>query len=285
MEVKKATTFAEQLQIMEKRGCLIDDEEKALQVLNRVNYYRFTAYFLPYKRPDDTYAEGTTFEKIYRIYDFDRRLRNLLLMTIERTELYFRTQVAYFHAHKYGPLGYLKAENYNKKHNHTYFMTHIAKAIQNNAQQPFVSHYIKKYDSQFPIWVIVELFTVGELSVFYSDLIRADKKQLARELVGSTDRNLTSWLICFTKIRNYCAHYSRLYFNKFGTIPVTPERFPYTLRDRVFDYLLVLKFLYPEKESWQKDFLSPFSDLLYEYKDAIELQHIGLPENYMSLLS
>lgn len=284
MEVKKATTFSEQLEILKKRNCSIADEENALRFLNRVNYYRFTAYFLPYKKADGTYLEGTTFEKVYRIYDFDRRLRNLLLMAIERIELRFRTQIAYFHAHKYGPLGYLNAGNYNKKHDHVSFTKHLERAVKNNSQHPFVAHYIKKYNSQFPIWVIVELFTAGELSIFYADLLRTDKKQLARELAGTTDGNLSSWLICFTKIRNYCAHYSRLYFNKFGTVPATPKDFPYVLKDRVFDYLLVLKFLYSGKESWKRDFLEPLSTLLTEYEDVIVPQHIGLPENYINLL-
>ena len=132
--------------------------------------------------PDDRYREGTTFEKIYRIYDFDRRLRNLLLMIIERIELYFRAQIAYYHAHRYGPLGYLNEENYNKRHHHDRFIAHIEKAVKNNAQQPFVAHYIQQYDAQFPIWVIVELLTVGELSTFYDDLPRADKKDAGTEL-------------------------------------------------------------------------------------------------------
>lgn len=284
MDVKPATTFNEQVEIMKRRGCIIEDEQKALDVLQRVNYYRFTAYFLPYKTPDDMYMPGTSFSKIYRIYDFDRRLRNLLSMTIERIELRFRTQIAYYHAHKYGPLGYLDAVNYTKKHKHDRFLEHIERAIKNNAQQPFVSHYIHKYDSQFPIWVIVELFTMGELSLFYDDMPRADKKHIARTLLGTSDTNLSSWLICLTKIRNYCAHYSRLYYNKFGTIPSTPNDFPYRLKDRVFDYILVLKFLYPGSASWRKDFLTPFVALLTEFSDAIELKHLGLPNNYIDFL-
>lgn len=285
MEVKKATTFEEQLEIMKRRGCIVEDEKKALQVLKCVNYYRLTAYFLPYKMPDDRYREGTTFEKIYRIYDFDRRLRNLLLMIIERIELYFRAQIAYYHAHRYGPLGYLNEENYNKRHHHDRFIAHIEEAVKNNAQQPFVAHYIQQYDAQFPIWVIVELLTVGELSTFYDDLPRADKKTLARNCLQTTDRNLTSWLICLTKLRNYCAHYSRLYFNKFGTVPATPLGFSYRLGDRVFDYILVLKFLYPEKSAWEKDCCEPFERLLEEYSDAIDLAHLGMPQNYSELLN
>lgn len=284
MDVKCATTYEQQIELMKCRGCKIEDERQALDVLQRVNYYRFTAYFLPFKTGEDKYREGTTFQKVYRIYDFDRRLRSLLFMSIERIELRLRTQIAYHHAHRYGPTGYLCAESFNKKHDHERFIHHIEEDIKRNRQQPFVAHHVDKYDGMFPIWVIIELFTAGEISIFYADMPRADKKKIAKEMFGTTDENLRSWLICFTKIRNYCAHYSRLYYNKFGTVPATPDELPFKLQDRVFDYMMVLKFLYPGQESWRRDVLTPFAALLTEYGDAIEMQHLGLPEDYIKHL-
>jgi len=52
--MKPKTTIQEQIQILKSRGCTIDNEEFAEKVLSHINYYRFTAYFLPYRSNDGT---------------------------------------------------------------------------------------------------------------------------------------------------------------------------------------------------------------------------------------
>lgn len=223
MDVKQPSTYAEQLQKLKKRGCIINNDNRAIKVLHHINYYRFTAYFLPFKIGEDEYAAGTSFKKVYEIYEFDRKIRGILAPVIEELELMLRTQLAYYHAHKYGSLGYLDPKNYNGYHKHDVFLKHIEKDIANNRNQPAVQHHIKKYDGKFPVWVIIEYSTMGELSYFYDDLLREDKKALAKSLFQSTDTNVSSWLMCLTYLRNFCAHYSRLYFFDFPAIPVTPK--------------------------------------------------------------
>ncbi|MCR4615508.1 MAG: Abi family protein [Clostridiales bacterium] len=284
MEVKKPTTVDEQLQKLKDRGCIIADETFAKRKLQQINYYRLTAYFLPFRVGNDKYKEGTSFDTVYRIYEFDRKLRILIFGAVEEVELMLRTQLSYYHGLKYGALGYMDAENFNNWHNVERFEEHIQKAIDQNQEQPFVKHHIEKYNSQFPIWVIIELFTMGELSFFFSDMLKADKKKIAKTLFGTTDRNVSSWLLCLTNLRNYCAHYTRLYYTKFGTVPATPNGFSYTLHDRIFDYLLVLKFLYPDFEMWNNIFLTHLKSLIEEYSSVIEMEHIGFPENWEDLL-
>jgi Abortive infection bacteriophage resistance protein len=57
MDVKKPTTISEQIIILENRGCIINDRDFAETVLNKINYYRLTAYFLPFKQGDDNYIK------------------------------------------------------------------------------------------------------------------------------------------------------------------------------------------------------------------------------------
>ena len=83
-----------------------------------------------------------------------------------------------------------------------------------------VTHYERKYDGLYPLWVIVEFFSLGMLSYFYSDLLRDDKKMIARALGCKSDEKLESWLRCLTDLRNRCAHYSRLYYWNFTSIPL-----------------------------------------------------------------
>jgi abortive infection bacteriophage resistance protein len=142
---------------------------------------------------------------------------------------------------------------------------------------------MEKYGGEFPIWVIVELFSMGELSRFYSDMSKADKKNISAQYKTS-DKNLSSWLICLTNLRNYCAHYSRLYYNVFATRPATPTDFPYTLRRRIFDYMLILKFLYCSDEKWKSSFVPRLQALLDEYQEHVQLRHLGFPINWLELL-
>ena len=59
MEIKPPVDYCQQLGKIAKRGCIIDNEQEALEFLKKVNYYRLTAYFLPFKTQDDRYISGT----------------------------------------------------------------------------------------------------------------------------------------------------------------------------------------------------------------------------------
>jgi abortive infection bacteriophage resistance protein len=87
-ELKQPKTYEEQLDILRGRGLVINDEVQAIESLKRLNYYRLTAYTLTFKK-DDLFQSGTTFEKVYRHYEFDSKLRNLLTEVIEYVELTF----------------------------------------------------------------------------------------------------------------------------------------------------------------------------------------------------
>lgn len=283
-EVKPAITFDEQLEKLKNRGCIIGDENFAKRVLKQINYYRLTAYFLSFKKADGKYIENTTFNNVYRIYEFDRKLRNLLFSLVEEIELMLRTQLSYYHAHIYGPLGYENEDYYNGKHNHQDFIKNIEIDIAHNKNNLVVKHHQSRYGGKFPIWVIVELFTMGQLSFFYSDMLRADKKIIARELFKTTDTNVESWLRCLTDLRNVCAHYSRLYNCNMIAIPATPKNFPFKLDKSVFSYIMVLKFLYFDAEKWNSLFLPNLEALVEEYSSTIDLNLIGFPKEWKLLL-
>ena len=123
--VKPPTLYKDQVEKLRSRGCVIDDESEAIQTLSRVNYYRLTAYFLPFKKSDNSYIQGTNFKAVYRIYEFDRKMRHIIFSAIEEIEIFVRSVFAYYHAHTFGALGYLDHKNYNQRHNHTEFMAQV----------------------------------------------------------------------------------------------------------------------------------------------------------------
>jgi len=167
--MKRPTTYEEQRALLMSRGLVIEDNEACLNFLRAVNYYRLTAYLLPFKKCDGTYGDGLTFDRIQRIYEFDGKLRTLLFVAIEEVELYLRSRLAYHFAHTYGATGYLNKENYNAAHDHARFIETVDAAIKNNKSTPVVKHHMQLYNGQLPIWAMIEFFSIGSLSYFYKD--------------------------------------------------------------------------------------------------------------------
>jgi abortive infection bacteriophage resistance protein len=78
-EVKQHLTYKEQIEKLQSRGCVISDASACEDVLRNTGYYRLSAYFLPFKKDDNSYTDKLSFERVHHIYEFDRKLRNLLL--------------------------------------------------------------------------------------------------------------------------------------------------------------------------------------------------------------
>ena len=104
-EPKSPKNIDEQIAILKERGCIISDVSFARETLSKINYYRFSAYLIPFKDNNGMYLSGTTFERIFNIYEFDRELRSLLFRAIECIEVALRTRLSYMHGMKYGALG------------------------------------------------------------------------------------------------------------------------------------------------------------------------------------
>lgn len=278
-EVKQPIDYDGQIEKLRSRGCVISDPKCCKEALADIGYYRLSAYFLPFRKNDGTYAEGTTFDRVYSIYEFDKMLRNLIFSALEDIEISIRARLSYFHAHKYGTLGYLDASNFNNKHDAGKFERLINAEIENNRKVAFIRHHIENYDGQFPLWVITEVFTFGMLSHFYSDLTTADKKQLA----GNDFRDMESWLRCCTDLRNICAHYGRLYFRIFSA---SPAGFDISEREKrgLWGALLAVRRLYPSAERWNHWFMPVIEALFEEYQDDIDLRHIAFPSDWAEKL-
>lgn len=284
LSLKEPTTIDEQLDILLERGCTISDADFCKEVLSKINYYRLSAYFLPFKTLNGDYRNGVSFEQIYKTYEFDRSVRRLILSAVEVVEVNLRAKFSNYHARKYGKLGYLDSENFNNRHVHDDYIKHISDTIRKNMTMPFVRHHNDKYGGQFPFWVIIDLFTFGMLSRFFADLKQADQRSLSQVIAGVNPAVMVSWLRCCTDLRNMCAHYGRLYYRIFPAIPSSlPESLKFAER-RLFGVLWALKHLYPDVNKWRTEVVHPLSMLITEYESAINLKHIGFPTGWESLL-
>jgi len=96
-EVKPFLTYEEQMEKLRSRGCVINDEKECEKILRSVGYYRLSAYFLPFKDADDSYKKDLEFSRIINLYEFDRKLRELLFAAIEVIEVDLRSRLSYFY--------------------------------------------------------------------------------------------------------------------------------------------------------------------------------------------
>jgi len=296
-DVKPFTSYEEQIKILRSRGCVVESDEECRQQLSRINYYRLSAYFLPYKNDDGNYAAGTSFCRVIDTYEFDRKLRNIIMLALEETEANLRSKLAYFHAQKYGALGYLDPDTHTqeknkakKRYNHAAFLKLFWGQVSSNDTSLVARHHMKEYGGNFPIWVAVEFFTFGMLSRFYSDMKPADRRKFARDVFSCREADrIESWLRCCTDLRNVCAHYGRLYYRIFTAIPsgITPampaSKDKYTHR-RLLPAIMAIRRLYPDLKKWNGEVVEPISALIAQYETSINLSHIGFPNNWEELL-
>lgn len=282
--LKEPKTFEEQLKILKSRNCIIEDDNFALKKISLVNYYRLSAYFLPFKTESEKYKPGTSFNRICRIYDFDKNLRRIIFDAIEEIEIFLRCQLSYFFSHKYGTLGYLEKDNFSNKHKHDKFLQHINLEIEQNKNVLFVKHHIENYGGQFPLWVLIEIFTFGMLSFFFKDLKTEDQKKLAGDLFKTTFKNTASRIHCCSILRNICAHYGRIYFRTFPFVP-SGIKCEESAKRKIWTQILSIKSLFPDKQKWNACFVTKIKTLFGEYESDIELSAVGFPQDWKAQIA
>ena len=273
---KLPATVEEQIEKLKERGCIVEDEDFAKETLTDINYFRLAYYFLLFLKPDGKYREGTSFGRVMRVYDFDRRLRNLLLEVLEEIEITLRAHCSNYHAIRYGAVGYLNADTFSHAHKHKSFMNKIQRLIDSNSDSEMVQHYLKKHGGKFPLWVITELFSFGMINLFYSDLKPQDKMTISKRYYGMSSGSLEMKLKMMSDLRNHCAHYHRLYDWEMGDI--------HSSDGSVFEYILVMKEIYRRPVKWREGFLKQLGRLYFDYEDVVNLDMLGFPENWHEIL-
>jgi len=283
--LKNPTTFQDQVTLLQNKRIIIPDASQCIELLSTANYYRLSGYLLPFMQSgSSTCFMDVEFDRLLNIYRFDAELRNLISFAIEKIEIYLRTQFAYYSAHHYGAAGYMSSASYNSRHNHAMFLSKINQCISENSNTLVVRHHMNKYNGQFPIWVIVDFFSIGMLSYFYRGMKNNDKANLAQSMYGVNYQTLESWMRCITDLRNKCAHYSRLYYWVFPAIPRMPSNTAYVPTRRLFAQLYMLKLMYPYPDKWNDDFVKPLEKIIQKYKTHISLNHIDFPYRWKSIL-
>jgi abortive infection bacteriophage resistance protein len=241
---KPALKFDEQLARLEQRGMVIQDRDRALTTLSRISYYRLSAYWYPFRTSDTTFADGTTFEAALELYEFDRRLRLVVLDGVERAEILARTSITYELAHARHPFAHTEAQHFDAKFCHREWYEGVVAEL-GRATEGFLDHYRAKYDGfpRVPIWMASEVMSFGTLSKMYKGMITKDQAAVAKTLrVHQTFAR--TWLHTLSYVRNVCAHHGRLWNRELAIKPMIPTQLPEwspVKNNRIYAILCILR--------------------------------------------
>ena len=292
-EVKPFKTIEEQIAILENRGLIIDDEDVAKKSLANLNYYRLSAYTLTLRKEDHFY-ENVHFSDVMQIYRFDMELRAALMYLLESIEVSMRTYIGYYHAKSFGALGYYREDSFEDVDRFHKFESDYKSAIEEYGDKEiFVKHHNNIYDGKFPIWVLVELLTLGSLSRLFKNLTPEVRDEICKNNYGKiNDEYIGNWLQGCTILRNICAHRGRL-FNR---------QIPFSLRlgkkdkqffknnnisinkatKQLFAYLIVMRKMISDEGVWNT-FTVRIVDLKNKYP-FVRLDYYGFTENWGEIL-
>lgn len=227
---KSASDITDQIKTLRRRGMIVKDEARARHYLENISYFRLSAYTRVFYQPGESehrFLSGTTFDDVLSRYIFDRELRLLLLDAIERLEVALRAQIANTLAEHHGPHGYLDANIFDHRYNHTWLLMELDKASTGRQAETFLRHYRSKYHKapkQPPIWMAVELLTFKQVSILLQRLkLPADTQRIEAHF-GWKMPVLRSWFRSISDLRNVCAHHGRIWNREFGSRPETPKK-------------------------------------------------------------
>ena len=311
---KQPKTFTQQVELLEERGLIIENKQKAISRLANISYYRLSAYMIPFKKITtingknqycDEFISNITWSKVYDLYVFDRKLRLLVFDAIERLEIAIRTQIIYQLSHKYGSHWQDNKDIFSVTTRRTKDRTitidiyselqeHLQNQIKNNKAEVFIKHYYETYNNPKnpPSWMAVETMYFNQLSNICRNLkYKKDAKDIAIYFNIKSEEVFCSWLHSINYIRNLCAHHSRLwnrdidivprlYFSKDKSINwLQDDNLNNLNRNKLYYSLCVINYLLQTANPTSK-FNNRLIDLINDYKDVVGLSYMGFPENW-----
>lgn len=261
---KAYKTYAEQVELLSGRGMDVGDPDRAQQTLRRINYYRLSGYWYPFRKKmqdgrgrTDTFLAGTTLDDVVSLYDFDARLRAALFTALSPIELSVRALLghelgridpyAHLNVATLGPVARRKrsaapSERYIK------WREKYGREL-NQSHEDFVKHHHAYYSGLLPIWAAVEILDWGQLTHLF-----AMSPQAAREAVsgsvGLSAPQFESWLKSMNIVRNVSAHHGRLFNRVYDLKPRLPSATDHPelaalapVMNRAFGQLTIIQYL------------------------------------------
>ena len=303
MKLKEFKTIDEQIDILKERGLVINDIDKAKELLLRENYFFINGYrhiFIKNKR-EGNFIPGVTFEELYAVFQFDRSFRNLLFKNLLIVENNLKSIISYELSKKYGikEKDYLKPSNFSQDSKKIRQVNDVLNKIRrqiklNGRQHSATLHYLSNY-GYVPLWILVKLLSFGMIDELYSILKIEDKLSIA-QYYNLDVETLETYIALLSNYRNLCAHEDIVYEHRTQrhipdtryhfslSIPTMNDEYIYGKND-IFAVVIMLKTMLNEN-----DFIDFINEISYDLSildgkvDSIAqekiLDKMGFPKNW-----
>ncbi len=212
--MKEYKTNEELLNYLESKNVIINDRNDALNKINKYTYYSIiNSYKYVFKDSNNNYIKNVSFEEIYALYDFDKKLKNIFLKYCLEIETVIKSLMANQISKVYGVKDYLDVNNLDSTidiDKRIYLINRINEEIKKNYQvHKSVTHYLDIHGF-VPPFVLTKILTFGVASSYYGALKQSDRQAIAKNF-KLTDKVLKQILKNLSTVRNLSAHSDRLY--------------------------------------------------------------------------
>lgn len=212
--MKEYKNSKELLEYLVSKGVYVGNKKYTLNKIKTYSYYSIiNTYKDVFKNSENEYNNGTSFNEIFALFEFDMNLRSIFLKYLLEIETIIKSLLAETISSKYGIQNYLVKENFDEMLDENIINKTIndinEEISKQNQKHEAVTHYINKY-CFIPPFVLVKILTLGEASRLYSILKQSDRQNISKNFKLS-DKILKQIIINMTMVRNICAHNERLF--------------------------------------------------------------------------
>ena len=306
MTEKIFRTIDEQVDILKRKGLIIDNNEETREILFRENYFFISGYrhLFMTKETGRKFLPGTTFEELYATFLFDRAIRNTFFKNILIVENNIKSIISYQLSRKYGfkEKDYLNPQNFSQDSLQSRQLYDVLNKVKrqirvNGRKHTATYHYIENY-GYIPLWILVKVLSFGIMAEFY-DILKDDDKEEISNFYKINSEVLDIYLSLLSNFRNVCAHEDILYdhrtqrvipntiFHEKLNIPSDDDGYIYGKND-LFSLVIILKLMLRKEE---------FDIMIEEIKREVEildeainvvpldtiLNRIGFPDNWYDI--
>lgn len=304
---KDFRTIDEQVEILQKKGLIVEDIDEAKEILLRENYFFLNGYrhLFMVSEKNRTFIKGSTFRELYSLFLFDRYFRNIIFKNVLVIENQLKSILSYQLSKKYGykEKDYLNPKNFTNDHDKKRRVKDVLEKMKrqiriNSLHHNATAHYANSY-GYIPLWVLVKVLSFGIVCELYTILKKEDKIEIA-DIFNTTPEDLSNYLIILSNYRNLCAHEDIVYENKTEryiedniyheelNIPKMDAEYIYGKND-LFAVIIIFKVLLTDDS-----FRLMLKEIEYEIEkldgriDSISIEKIldrmGFPTNYMDII-
>lgn len=287
--------------LQNEKNLVIEDTDYAKHILAKTSYFSLiTGYKDTFKNPTTgKYMDGTTFEDIYHLYQFDNELRSIFLKYMLIAERSVKSSLAYHFSATYGEnqTEYLSLSHYmptaSMQHGIQKLLRVFHYQLSHKNEHDYINHYKAKHHN-VPLWIMVQVLTIGQLSHMFDYLKASVPIKVCNDFQQIGRKDMHSFLSIMTKHRNVCAHGER-FFNYVTKDSITDTLIHRKLRipqkdgryqmgkNDIFSEVIILKYLLDGED---------FRSFYYELKHCLKyhapregiLTLMGFPENWTSII-